>query len=137
MDESCTFLGHCKKAKKSCVYFSTFPLFVHFLYWIRSQLAYSFLNCTYIILINLQAVTGGKKTVTSGGTFYQLPPDKENTGLLAGFFLQLYSLEVKPLRLCLVPDCGYCSGKCFSAPHPSLPMVSIHGKYIYVTGSTG
>ena len=86
MAQSCTFPGHCKKAKKSCVCFSTFPLFVHFLYWIRSQLAYSFLNYTYIILINLQAVTGGKKTVASGGTFYQLPPDKENTGLLAGFF---------------------------------------------------
>ena len=32
----------------------------------------------------------------------------------------------------LVADCGYCSGKCFSAPYPSLPMVSIHGKYMYV-----
>ena len=68
-----------------------FHIFVHFLDWIRSQLAYSFLNCTYIILINLQAVTGGKKTVASGGTFYQLPPDKENTGLLAGILTAIFS----------------------------------------------
>ena len=68
-----------------------FHIFVHFLDWIRSQLAYSFLNCTYLILINLQAVTGGKKTVASGGTFYQLPPYKENTGLLVGILTAIFS----------------------------------------------
>ena len=35
------------------------------------------------LLVNLQAVAGGSKfCFSSGGKFYQLPPDKENTSYL-------------------------------------------------------
>ena len=65
--------------KKTFVYFSTFPyIFIHFLCenLIRSQLSlFSFFQ----ILVNLKAVAGGIRSVASGGKFYQLPPDKENT----------------------------------------------------------
>ena len=62
--------------KKSCVYFSTFPyIFIHFLCEnpIRSQLSF-----VKIFLVNLQAVQA-VRSVASGGKFYQLLPDKENT----------------------------------------------------------
>lgn len=44
---------------KSCVYFLFFHIFFHLLVRIGSQLAY-FFKTTYIVLVNLQAVAGGK-----------------------------------------------------------------------------
>ena len=52
----------------------------------------------YLILVNLQAVEGGKKcclTEKSGGNFYWLPLDKSNTvaltGNLKGIFTTIFS----------------------------------------------
>ena len=52
-------------------------IFIHFLDRIGSQLVDCIIQ--YLILVNLLAVAGGKNIVASGGKFYQLLPDKENT----------------------------------------------------------
>ena len=61
-----------------------FHIFIHFLVRIRSDhnLCIIFFKKIYLILANLQVVGG--KSVASGGKFYRLPPDKENTEIGAG-----------------------------------------------------
>ena len=74
----------CSLKKNSCIYFSTFP-YIHSFPCenrIGSQLVYYFFKTIYLISANLQVVGG--KSVASGGKFYQLPPDKENTEIGAG-----------------------------------------------------
>ena len=50
----------------------------------RIRLDHNFLfQKSTFLLVNLQAVAGGRKfCFSSGGKFYQLPPDKENTSYL-------------------------------------------------------
>ena len=43
---------------------------------ISSDHNFLFFKSTFLILVNLQAV----RSVASGGMFYRLPPDKENSG---------------------------------------------------------
>ena len=74
----------CSLKKNSCIYFSTFP-YIHSFPCenrIGSQLVYYFFKTIYLILANLQVVGG--KSVASGGKFYRLPHDKENTEIGAG-----------------------------------------------------
>ena len=54
-----------------------FHIFIYYLNRIGSQLAY-FFNKTYSMLVNLQAISGGKKCCFDR-KFYRLPPDEENT----------------------------------------------------------
>ena len=62
----------CGPEKKSCVYFSTFPYISFISLWESARITTCvFFETNYFILVNLQAVAGGK--------FYRLPPDKEST----------------------------------------------------------
>ena len=46
----------------SCVYFFIFPVFIHFLFRIGSDHNRRIFKTTYLILVNLQAVAGSKKS---------------------------------------------------------------------------
>ena len=90
-----SFQNECPIKRKAVYTLLLFHIFIYLLVRIGSDdnsLAY-FFNTSSQILVNLQAVRG----ITSGGKFYRLLPDKENTAY--SFGEKLIKINIKQMYL--------------------------------------